>query len=444
MDKKNLKIAFHTLGCKVNQYETEALKERLVSRGYEVAHEDDLADIYIINTCTVTSLADRKSRQYIRRAKKINPACVIAVTGCYAEIKPEEAAAIDGVDIVIGNKNKMEIPDHLERFLTGGALLDGRKPIQGVNEYFEDEPKSATESKTRAFIKVQDGCNRFCSYCIIPYARGELVSRPLESIVSEAQALIRSGFKEIVLAGINTALYGAEEGFAGSDGIEDVIKELNGLDGDFRIRLSSLEPTVINADYVRKLFKYEKLCHHIHLSLQSGSDRVLGLMNRKYSVDEYMDIVRVLRDFDLDYGISSDIIVGFPGESEDDFQKSLEIVQKVQFCKVHVFKYSGRKGTAAAEMSGQIDGNEKSRRSAMLMAAGEQSAKQFFQSNIGKQRRVLIEEYVEHLDCYTGYTDHYSKVYINKDDINHNCLNAFVNIKLTSLYEDGMRGEKED
>ena len=335
-----MRVAFHTLGCKVNQYETEALKESFKSRGYEITAEDGLADVYIINTCTVTSLADRKSRQYIRRARKKNPESIVVVTGCYAEIRPGEASDIEGVDIVIGNKSKMDIPGCLEEFMKSGRLSG---PPRGAGEYFETGAFPEMESRARAFIKVQEGCNRFCSYCIIPYARGELKSRPLDRIINEAQFFINNGFKEIVLTGINTALYGAEEGFSGGYGIEGVVKGLNSLDGDFRIRLSSLEPTVIDADYVKKLFMYEKLCHYMHLSLQSGSDRILGSMNRKYNIGQYMKIIRALKDFDPDYGISADMIVGFPGESADDFKRSLEIVRQVDFCKIHVFKYSGFK-----------------------------------------------------------------------------------------------------
>jgi len=442
-ENQKVRIAFHTLGCKVNQYETEALKERFRSRGYEIVPESGIADVYVVNTCTVTNIADRKSRQYIRRVRKINPESVIVATGCYAEVKPGEAAEIEGVDIVVGNQNKMELPDHLEAFLKGGEpVRDDGQVRRQAGEYAETGLLSAMESKTRALIKVQDGCNRFCSYCIVPYARGELRSRPLKSILREAETLIGNGFKEIVLTGINTALYGAEEGFAGSGGLEEVISGLNSLGGDFRIRLSSLEPTVIDAAYVQKLFKYEKLCHHIHLSLQSGSDKILERMNRKYSIGEYMEIVRTLLDFDRGYGISTDIIAGFPGESEDDFQKSLEIIQKVNFCKVHVFKYSGRKGTAAAEMSGQTDGKEKSKRSAMLMAEGGRSAQRFFESNVGTQKRVLIEEYMESIGCYSAYTDNYIKVYNKFYPEKRVNINEFVDVTLTEIYKDGMKAER--
>ena len=488
-----MKIAFHTLGCKVNQYETDALKENFKSKGHEIAEDESFADVYVINTCTVTSLADRKSRQYIRRAKKLNPQSIIAVTGCYAQVSPEEAASIDGVDFVIGNDDKMNIPEQLEKFLVGMSITDTKKSKDvGMS--------SNSDSRTRAFIKVQDGCDRFCSYCIIPYARGKLQSRPIEHIISETKNLIDKGFKEIVLTGINAALYGADmdselqmSDRTGVDmdselrisdvndanafgknsgkevlGIESVIKELNALDGDFRIRLGSLEPTVIDANYIKKLLKYEKLCHHMHLSLQSGSDNVLKSMNRKYNIDEYMQIIKVLEQFDPEYGISTDIIVGFPGETNDDFVESLKITENVDFCKVHVFKYSNRKGTAASKMSGQIDGTEKSRRSAKLITTGDASAIRFFKKNLTKEKKVLIEEFVKKLDCYTGYTDNYIKVYIDKKYFNDNCtnsdlnldsgngsnknrqvrseisknyINEFVNVRLTGIFEDGMLAE---
>jgi len=429
-----MKVAFYTLGCKVNQYETETLKGIFESKGHEVVSESDFADVYIINTCTVTSLADRKSRQHIRRAKKINPDGIVAVTGCYAQVSPSEAAEVEGVDIVVGNEDKMAIITYVEQFL--GLQSDG---------IFQESGIAKQESKTRAFIKVQDGCNRFCSYCIIPYARGELKSRNLEEILNEAKVLINSGFKEVVLTGINTALYGTEESFFGDYDIEKVVAELNSLDGDFRIRLGSLEPTVINAKYVEKLFKYDKLCHHIHLSLQSGSDKVLSDMNRNYTRDEYLEIVQTLKDFDANYGITTDIIVGFPKETYAEFEESLKLVEKVEFCKIHVFKYSNRKGTAASEIRTQVEAGEKSKRSDLLIKAGDLSSQRFFNNNIGSQRRVLIEEYVKSIDSYTGFTDNYIKVYIKasqgslrNDEVR---INEFVNVELTALYKDGMLGQ---
>lgn len=424
-----MRIAFHTLGCKVNQYETEVMIAGFKQRGHEVVGEGAAADAYVINTCTVTNLADRKSRQFIRRARKANPESVIVVTGCYAEVSPGEVAKIEGVDIVAGNGDKARLPDYLEEYMKGRANACGGE-------------QSQTGARTRALIKVQDGCDRYCSYCIVPYARGGVRSRPCESIVREAEGLIGGGVKEIVLTGVNTALYGAEEASNGNCGIEGVIGRLSDIRGDFRIRLSSLEPTVIDADYVKRLLKYEKLCRHMHLSLQSGSDRILKLMNRRYSAGDYMKIVAALKDFDPDYGISTDMIAGFPGESEEDFNESLRIAADVDFCKIHVFKYSVRKGTAAAAMGGQISGSEKNARGGMLIKAGEESASRFFKSNIGKKKRVLIEEYAD--GAYAGYTENYIKVYIDKRDANDMGVNAFAPVRLTGLYRDGMKGEREE
>ncbi|MCL1981787.1 MAG: tRNA (N(6)-L-threonylcarbamoyladenosine(37)-C(2))-methylthiotransferase MtaB [Clostridiales bacterium] len=441
-----MKVAFHTLGCKVNQYETEALAESFKKKGYEIAAEGEHADVHVINTCTVTGEADRKSRQCIRRIKRADPRSIVAVTGCYAQASPGEVGEIDGVDIVVGNKNKMGLPESVERFLAAGAPVCDSEPLDAAWGHGEAGDISAMEGRTRAYIKIQDGCNRFCSYCIVPYVRGGIRSRPAESVISEARRLIEGGYKEIVLAGINTALYGAEGGFPDGS-LESIIGELDRLDGDFRIRLSSLEPTVIDADYVKKLFKYEKLCRHIHLSLQSGSDETLKRMNRRYSMGEYMEIVSALRGFDPDYGISTDMIAGFPGESEHDFNKSLEVLEKVDFCKVHVFRYSDRKGTAASEMCAHVSGDERNRRRALLLDGGERSARRFFERNIGQERRVLVEEYIEGKGMYAGYTENYIRAFIDASYASEVCagsaLNEFAQVRLSGLFMDGMEARAE-
>ena len=371
----NLKIAFYTLGCKVNQYETEALKEEFARAGYQVTGEDDVADIYVINTCTVTNLADRKSRQYIRRMKRRSPEAVIAVTGCYAQTKPAEVASVEGVDIVAGNGEKNEIRKYIEDFINRREAQEKKDrhklcmvtPCEELTEYKSSGIITSMESRTRAYIKIEEGCNRFCSYCMIPYARGPVRSRSMEEIIREAKTLIDKGFKELILTGINTALYGAErDGLNGCEpcvngvakpvpdsGIEPLIRALSDIPGDFRIRLSSLEPTVINAEYVKGLLKYEKLCRHLHLSIQSGSDEVLAKMNRHYTVKEYMDIVNVLKDFDSLYGITTDIIAGFPGETEAAFGETLAAVDAAGFCRVHCFRYSKRSGTKAGPDTGK-------------------------------------------------------------------------------------------
>ena len=353
-----MKIAFHTLGCKVNQYETEAMAARFKERGHVIVGEDEFADVYVVNTCTVTAMADRKSRQFIRRMKKKNPDSIIAVTGCYVQIDPDSVASIEGVDIITGINEKSSLPDYVEEYAkaTNGCEHDHVwKHIRSYDDlgvYEDMGTVTSAENRTRAYIKVQDGCNRFCSYCVIPYARGAVRSRPLEQIVEEAVSLIEAGYKEIVLTGINTALYGEMEAEGSGEeicGIETVIAALDKLEGDFRIRLSSLEPTVVDAEYVKKLLKYDKLCHHLHLSAQSGSDRVLKEMNRSYTVEEYEDIVRILRDFDPLYGVSADIIAGFPGETDEDVEKSAGLIKRCGFCRTHIFRYSNRPGTTASQ-----------------------------------------------------------------------------------------------
>ena len=409
-----MKIAFHTLGCKVNQYETQALKEKFQQRGYEIVGEDDFADIYVINTCTVTGLSDRKSRQYIRRVKKINPDSITAVIGCYVQVSPEEAKAIDGVNIVAGTNEKNRLPEYIEEYARSKGVECHIKEWDELTEYEETGIITSMDSRTRAFIKVQEGCNKFCSYCVIPYARGTVRSRAKEDIIREAESLIGKGFKELVLTGINTALYGLEKTDCESDqvyGIEVIVKELNELPGEFRIRIGSLEPNVINVDYAGRLLKYERLCPHLHLSLQSGSDRILKEMNRSYGNEEYLELIRMLKAHDPGFGITTDIIVGFPGETEEDFQESCRMIEKAGFCKVHVFKYSKRSGTKAADMKGHIAPEVKARRSEELIRVADAAAKKFFARNLGSVRRVLLEQYDPKTGLLEGLSDNYIKVY---------------------------------
>lgn len=450
-----MKIAFHTLGCKVNQYETQALKEKFQTRGYEIVAEDDFADVYVINTCTVTGLSDRKSRQYIRRAKKINPDSITAVIGCYAQVSPEEARNIAGVNIVAGTNEKNKLPEYIEAYVRENGVESHIREWDELTEYEETGIITSMDSRTRAFIKVQEGCNRFCSYCIIPYARGAVRSRPVDHVVAEAKSLIAQGFKELVLTGINTALYGMEKEFSdlvtekeakiGDNdsekeaiyGIEILIREINGLDGDFRIRIGSLEPNVIDADYACRLLQYEKLCPHLHLSLQSGNDRILKEMNRSYTREQYLKLVKRLREHDPGFGVTTDIIVGFPGETEMDFQDSCSIVDLACLSKVHVFKYSKREGTKAAQMKGHISPEIKSRRSDALHKLSEKAAESFCKRNLGTARRVLLEQYDANTGLLEGLSDNYIKVYCRGDET---LCNSFVNVELQKLYRDGVKG----
>lgn len=449
-----MKAAFHTLGCKVNHYETEAIREAFVSRGAETAGEEEFADVYIINTCTVTGIADRKSRQYIRRVKRINPDALIVVTGCYAQVEPEELAAMPEVDIVVGNGNKAKICDLVfGRLESAGSAGTAKSPGTGegaasilvkpraeLTEY-EDMGlvASGEPGMTRAYIKIQEGCDRFCSYCLIPYARGPVRSRPPQEILHEAGMLLDSGHRELVLTGINTALYGTEPGSECSLAeLLAMFDEMERPEGeDFRIRLSSLEPTVVDKDDVKKIIRFRRLCHHLHLSAQNGSDRILRSMNRHYSRADYLDIVRAIRDFDPLYGITTDIIVGFPGETEEDMAETLDLVDRAGFGKVHVFRYSPRRGTAGASLPDAVPGEIKNERSDRLEKASDAAARDFFEKNIRAGSTTVLTE--EMRDGYmTGYTGNYIKAYI-EDPGGTLQPGQFVRVRLTEVFRDGCK-----
>ena len=477
-----MKIAFHTLGCKVNQYETEAMKEAFVSRGAKIVGEDESADVYIVNTCTVTNIADRKSRQYIRRMKGVNPAAYVVVTGCYAQVESEAVGALPEVDLVVGNSNKAKICDIVCGVMSGKSLeelTDPNKLVLPRNELtnYEDMGMvvSSESGMTRAYIKIQEGCDRFCAYCLIPFARGPVRSRPLDEIMEEARMLLDAGYKELVLTGINTALYGTEdnftftirdeqgnilpgcEDFAGLSEkelksiapIEIVLARLDAIDRDFRIRLSSLEPTVVDKNDVERIIRYKKLCHHLHLSAQSGSTHVLQLMNRRYNQQDYLDIVKAIHDYDPCYNITTDIIVGFSGETEEDFQDSIKVTQESEFGKVHIFRYSKRKGTVGENLPDEISGTVKAERAKALAEVADETAAKFIEKNILNQNdasrgtrlvhRVLTEE--RHGNFVTGYTGNYIKTYI-EDKNKELALGEFYNVQLTQAYKDGCKATK--
>lgn len=420
-----MKVAFHTLGCKVNQYESEALGEQFKKAGHQIVGDDGYADVYVINTCTVTGLADRKSRQYIRRMKKINPQSIVAVVGCYAQVSPDEVAAMEDVNIVAGTNEKQHLLEYVESYQNEETETYIR-PYEELSRYEGSGILESTSFRTRAHIKIQEGCDRFCSYCIIPYARGPVRSRRREEILQEADSLVKNGYKEIVLTGINTALY---------EDLPGLLQELDQMEGNFRVRLSSLEPTVVDEAFIKEILKSKRLCHHLHLSLQSGNNRVLKEMNRNYDRETYIGITETLKKSDPLYGITTDIIVGFPGETEEDFQDSLELVEEVGFCKVHAFSYSKRKGTEAAMMKNQVPSAVKKERSKALMERGRWVAESFFQRNIGKETQVLFE--VEEGDYLTGYTDNYIKAYLPLIK-GISCLNELLEVRMVSLYGDGV------
>lgn len=429
-----MKAAFHTLGCKVNQYETETIREQFQRGGFEIVDENTSADVYVVNTCTVTNLADRKSRQFIRRAKRLNPNAVIAVTGCYVQVNLHEAAKIDGVEIIAGTGEKsrifqmvMEYLDHRDENKRCEVL-----PYEELDVYEHLDSIRGMEGRTRAYIKIEEGCDRFCSYCIIPYARGKVRSREPEEILKEVRYLVEQGCHEVVLTGINTALYGRDLGLSG---ISPLLSALDREPGNFRVRLSSLEPTVIDPEYVEDVLAHKRLCHHLHLSLQSGSDRILERMHRRYTRKDFLQIVKLIRDFDPLYGISTDIIVGFPGEEEEDFLDSVSILKEAEFCRTHVFKYSPRTGTPAAGMKRQVSGEKKRERSRILAREEKTVRNHFLSRNTGFTRQVLTEQ--DDDGMVTGYSDNYIKVYLPEGTP----ADQFFQVRLEKKYKDGMMGK---
>lgn len=403
-----MKVAFCTLGCRVNQYESEAMAEKFIKQGYEVVEFNSPADVYVINTCTVTNMGDKKSRQMIGRARRKNPGSIVAVVGCYSQIAPQEVSNIEGVDIVLGTRNKSEIVYWVNRFKDEG------KKISKVNEVmkdkkFEDLNIEEYQNRTRAFLKIQDGCNRFCSYCLIPYARGSVCSKEPAKVISEVKELAKHGFKEIILSGIHTASYGVD--LKENCSLVDILEQVDKIEGIERIRIGSIDPTFFTNGVIERITLLKKLCPHFHLSLQSGCDETLKRMNRKYTANEYRNIVNLLRTSIKDVSITTDVIVGFPGETEEEFNKTYEFLKEIKLSKIHVFKYSPREGTKAAVMENQIDGNLKEERSSKLLKLNAALEIEFMNRFKGRVMQVLYEQKVESKKgCYEGYTPNYLRV----------------------------------
>ena len=417
------KVAFYTLGCKVNQYETEAMLELFEKEGYEKAETEDYADVYVINTCTVTHMSDRKSRQYIRRMKKKNPDAIIAVVGCYSQVSPEEILSIDEVNLVMGTNDRKKIVEEVKK-------IDASRKVSTVDDImkvkaFEEIEINKTNGKTRAFMKIQDGCDRYCSYCIIPYARGRVRSRDLESIVKEVDNLAANGYKEVVLTGIHVASYGKD--IKDSDiKLLDVIKQINDIEGIERIRLSSVEPILFTDEFVEAVSTMDKVCPHYHLSLQSGCDETLKRMKRRYTTEEYKAIVDRLRAAIPNVSITTDVIVGFPGETNEEFDKTYEFLKDIELTHMHVFKYSPRKGTPAATMENQVDPSTKHDRSEKLLQLNEENFNKFGQKMLDKEFNVLFEQKVGD-NKYEGLTENYVKVIVESDnDISEQILKVKI------------------
>ena len=421
----NKKIAFITLGCKVNLYDTEAMAELFTEKGYEVVDFEEYADVYLINTCTVTNLGDKKSRQMIRRAKRINPNSVVVATGCYAQVASEEVAKIEGINIVIGTKNRSEIVETVENYVAENGVVNNVSDIMGEKE-FEPLQISRLTNSTRAYIKIQEGCNRYCTYCIIPYARGPIRSRKPEEVIEEVKKLAENGFKEVVLTGIHVASYGLD---LGNITLADIIEKVHSVDGIERIRFSSMEPLAIDNEFVARMSKLPKVCDHYHLSLQSGCNRTLKRMNRKYNAEQYAEACERLRNAFPNVAITTDIIVGFPDETEEDFKESLAFAERMKLDKIHTFPYSPKKGTPAAKMKNQISGDVKSQRSKEMIALSDKMNIDFLNNNIGKTVPVLFEDMEN--GFWQGHTTNYIKVLAKSDE---NLNNKIVDVKLDKIH----------
>ena len=402
-------VALHNLGCKVNSYEMDVMQQRLQDRGYKIVPFDAAADIYIINTCTVTNIADRKSRQMIHRARRCNPDAVVVAVGCYVQTAAGEALEDGTVDIAVGNNRKKDIVSIIEEYLKTREQPRVEKiDINNTREY-EEMQLTRTAEHTRAYIKIQDGCNQFCSYCIIPYARGRVRSRAEEDILQEVRGIVAAGYREIVLTGIHISSYGLDRG---GPELLQLIMKLHGIDGLKRIRLGSLEPRIVTEQFARQLSTLPGLCPHFHLSLQSGSDAVLGRMNRHYTAGEYFQTTEILRNCFRDPAITTDVIVGFPGETEEEFRETEAFVRKVNFYEMHIFKYSRRQGTRAAMREGQLTEAEKGRRSAVLAQAEEEMSRSYRAGWLNRETGVLFEEkkQVAGGTYWIGHTPQYVKV----------------------------------
>ena len=426
------KAALHNLGCKVNAYETEAMQELLEKNGYEIVPFAQGADVYVINTCTVTNMADRKSRQMIHKARKMNPDAVIVAAGCYVQAKG--AAADDCIDIIIGNNRKKDLIPILEEYFkerrgqeTSAGNRQRQTAILDIGKFREYEELSISRQAqhTRANVKVQDGCNQFCSYCIIPYARGRVRSRGLGDVISEVRRLAANGYKEVVLTGIHLSSYGVDTG----ESLLSLLKEAHQVEGILRIRLGSLEPGIITEEFAAEIAALPKICPHFHLSLQSGCSATLRRMNRRYTAEEYEEKCRILRKIFDNPAITTDVIVGFPGETEEEFEESRAFIDKINFYETHIFKYSRREGTRAAVMDGQVPEQIKTERSNRLIALGKEKKQEFERQMLGRSAEVLMEEEMI-LDgeiWQVGQTREYVKIGRKYEE---NLTNQLINVEI--------------
>ena len=436
------KVALHNLGCKVNAYEVEAMQQLLENAGYETVPFEEGADVYVINTCTVTNIADRKSRQMLHKAKKMNPDAIVVATGCYAQGGTEKLKEDTAVDLILGNNQKTQIVEALEEYEKEHAKQVQVIEINHTKEY-EELSISSTAEHVRAYIKVQDGCNQFCTYCIIPFARGRVRSRKIEEVLSEVETLAAKGYKEVVLTGIHLSSYGVDFPKEERESLLSLIQAVSRVEGISRIRLGSLEPRIITEEFLEGIVKTGKVCPHFHLSLQSGCNKTLKNMNRRYSAQEYAEKCELIRKFYPVPALTTDVIVGFPQETEEDFEESYEFVKKIHFYETHIFKYSRRHGTKAASMDGQLTEAAKAQRSDRMLELHEIRAREYEEAMIGKKMELLLEEEIE-IDgrpWYVGHSREYVRAVISKTDAHR--VNDLVTVKAVAFVRDHILETKE-
>ena len=422
---KSLKVAFLTLGCKVNQYESNAMAQKFIDAGYSVCGIKENPDVIIVNTCTVTNIADRKSRHILRKVKEENKNSIVVAVGCYVQVAKEKVDEIEEIDLSLGNVEKKDIVQIVECYIENKKRVEKIIDVNKEKEFLEMGLNTYTE-KTRATIKIQDGCNNFCTYCLIPFARGRIRSRSKENVIKEVEQIAKKGIKEVVLTGIHIASYG-KENKENNYFLIDLLEDLNKIQEIERIRLGSLEPTIITEEFAKRLSKLEKICNQFHLSLQSGCDETLKRMNRKYTTKQFEEVAKILRKYFKDVNLTTDIIVGFPGETDEEFEQTYNFLKNISFYKMHIFKYSPREGTLAQKMPMQVDGNKKEERSEKLIELSNINQEMYNKKYINKKIVVLFEEKVG--DYWEGYTKNYIRVKVKTEENLENKLQEVVPIK---------------
>lgn len=443
-------IAFHNLGCKVNSYETDAMAQKCIEKGYKIVDFEQKADIYVVNTCSVTNIADRKSRQMLHKAKKQNPDSVVVAVGCFVQANPEEVAKDEAIDLIVGNNKKKDLFEIVEEYLNQKSVskdLEGTTVTDIHHCDYEELKINKSEEHSRVFVKIQDGCDRYCTYCIIPYVRGNLRSRKPEDVVSEIKEIAANGYREVVITGIHLSSYGKDflkdgkpslDYSGNADYLIKLLKDINEIEGIDRIRIGSFEPMILSEDFVSKLSKITKLCPHFHISLQSGCDSVLKRMNRHYDTKKFYEKTVLLREYFPGCALTTDVIVGFPGETEEEFNTTYDYLTKIKFFETHIFPYSRRKGTIADKMSGQLTMNEKKERVTKLLELDDKLSREYRESKLGETDNIIVEEIktINGENYYVGHTPEYVMVALKEDGSLHRFVGHTVKVKLKEMLTD--------